>query len=79
MISKRSAFTFHLCTEKMATTTTRRLGVAVDFSPCSNKALQWAVDNVVRDGDHLILVTIRPDGDYEQGELQLWAVTGSRN
>ncbi|KAI4334963.1 hypothetical protein L6164_013657 [Bauhinia variegata] len=59
--------------------TTRRVGVAVDFSPCSNKALKWAVDNVVRDGDHLILVTIRPDGDYENGEIQLWAVTGSRN
>ncbi|KAI4334964.1 hypothetical protein L6164_013657 [Bauhinia variegata] len=57
--------------------TTRRVGVAVDFSPCSNKALKWAVDNVVRDGDHLILVTIRPDGDYENGEIQLWAVTGS--
>ncbi|KAJ8767398.1 hypothetical protein K2173_017442 [Erythroxylum novogranatense] len=55
----------------------RRVGVAVDFSKCSRKALKWAVDNVVRDGDHLILVTVRPDGDYENGEIQLWAVTGS--
>ncbi|KAI4344790.1 hypothetical protein L6164_011979 [Bauhinia variegata] len=57
--------------------TTRRVGVAVDFSACSNKALKWALDNVVRDEDHLILVTIRPEGSYEKGELQLWATTGS--
>ncbi|KAH7573480.1 hypothetical protein ACOSP7_007175 [Xanthoceras sorbifolium] len=55
----------------------RRVGVAVDFSACSKKALRWAVDNVVRDGDHLILITVQPEGNYEQGDLQLWAVTGS--
>lgn len=56
----------------------RRVAVAVDFSPCSRKALKWAVDNVVKEGDHLILVTVRPEGNYEEGEAQLWAVTGSR-
>ncbi|KAK9139180.1 hypothetical protein Scep_008861 [Stephania cephalantha] len=56
----------------------RRVGVAVDFSPCSHKALKWAVENVVRDGDHLIIVTVRPEGNYEEGEAQLWATTGSR-
>ncbi|OAY27660.1 universal stress protein PHOS32 [Manihot esculenta] len=55
----------------------RRVGVAVDFSPCSKKALKWAVDNLIRNGDHLILLTIRPEGNYETGEMQLWAVTGS--
>lgn len=57
----------------------RRVGVAVDFSACSKKALKWAVDNVVRDGDHLILVIVRPEGNYEDGERQLWATSGSRN
>lgn len=57
----------------------RRVGVAVDFSPCSKKALKWAVDNLIRNGDHLILLTIRPEGNYETGEMQLWEVTGSRN
>ncbi|XP_073143701.1 universal stress protein PHOS34 [Henckelia pumila] len=56
---------------------TRRVGVAVDFSPCSRKALQWAVDNIARSGDHLILVTARPEGNYEEGEMQLWETTGS--
>ncbi|XP_004487759.1 universal stress protein PHOS32 [Cicer arietinum] len=55
---------------------TRRLGVAVDFSPCSIKALKWTLDNIAREGDHIILVIIRPE-QYEHGEMQLWAVTGS--
>ncbi|KAL2470280.1 Adenine nucleotide alpha hydrolase-like superfamily protein [Abeliophyllum distichum] len=55
----------------------RRVGVAVDFSPCSRKALEWAVNNIVRKGDHLILVTVRPEGHYEEGEMQLWQATGS--
>lgn len=56
----------------------RRVGVAVDFSPCSKKALKWAIDNVIRKGDYLVLITVRPDGDYEDGEMQLWQTTGSR-
>lgn len=56
----------------------RRIGVAVDFSICSREALKWAVDNVVRKGDHLILITIRPEGNYEEAEVQLWEATGSR-
>ncbi|KAM0962582.1 hypothetical protein ACFX13_022105 [Malus domestica] len=55
----------------------RRVGVAVDFSPGSRAALKWAVENVVRKGDHLILVVVRPEENYEQGEMQLWGVTGS--
>ena len=55
----------------------RRVGVAVDFSACSKKALKWAVDNVVRKGDHFILVAVLPEGKYEEGEMQLWQTTGS--
>ncbi|XP_062174654.1 universal stress protein PHOS32 [Alnus glutinosa] len=55
----------------------RRVAVAVDFSDCSKRALRWAVDNVVRDGDYLILVAVRPDGNYEEGEMQLWKTSGS--
>ncbi|PWA89802.1 hypothetical protein CTI12_AA106280 [Artemisia annua] len=56
---------------------TRKVGVAVDFSTCSRAALQWAVDNVVRKGDHLILVNVHPEGHYKETEMQLWALTGS--
>ncbi|XAR49692.1 hypothetical protein NMG60_11032963 [Bertholletia excelsa] len=55
----------------------RRVGVAVDFSPCSKEALKWAVDNIARQGDHLILFTVLPEGQYEKGETQLWETTGS--
>ncbi|KAK7329554.1 hypothetical protein VNO77_23724 [Canavalia gladiata] len=55
----------------------KRLGVAIDFSPCSIKALKWALDNVVKQGDHLILVVIRPDEYNERGEMLLWETTGS--
>ncbi|PWA42234.1 hypothetical protein CTI12_AA544680 [Artemisia annua] len=55
----------------------RKVGVAVDFSTCSRAALQWAVDNVVRKGDHLILVNVHPEGHYKETEMQLWALTGS--
>lgn len=56
----------------------RRVGVAVDFSSCSRKALKWAIDNIIRKGDFLVLITVRPDGGYEDGEMQLWRTTGSR-
>ncbi|KAF6160551.1 hypothetical protein GIB67_019491 [Kingdonia uniflora] len=43
----------------------KRVGVAVDFSSCSKEALRWAVENVVRDGDHLILVVVRPEAVWD--------------
>ncbi|XP_071703837.1 universal stress protein PHOS32 [Rutidosis leptorrhynchoides] len=55
----------------------RKIGVAVDFSICSRIALQWAINNLVKKGDHLILVNIRPDAHNEETEMQLWEVTGS--
>ncbi|XP_077217642.1 universal stress protein PHOS34-like [Tasmannia lanceolata] len=55
----------------------RVIGVAVDFSACSKKALRWAVENVVHSGDHLILVNVQSEGLYEEGEMQLWEATGS--
>ncbi|KAL5983530.1 hypothetical protein ACLOJK_017617 [Asimina triloba] len=55
----------------------RRVGVAVDFSECSKEALRWAVENLVRDGDHLILVNVQSRVLYEEGQIQLWEATGS--
>ncbi|KAK8623915.1 hypothetical protein V6N13_065275 [Hibiscus sabdariffa] len=53
----------------------RRIGLAMDFSPSSKNALKWALENAIRKGDHLILITIRPEAHYEKGEMQLWEVT----
>ncbi|XP_078168794.1 universal stress protein PHOS32-like [Carex rostrata] len=56
----------------------RRVGVAMDFSPCSRKALQWAADNVARTGDYLIVVTAFKPTSYDQGsEIMLWESSGS--
>ncbi|KAL8139613.1 hypothetical protein V2J09_005634 [Rumex salicifolius] len=57
--------------------TERRLGVAVDFSVGSKKSLSWTIDNMARKGDHLILINVRPQKNYEAGEMQLWETTGS--
>ena len=55
----------------------RRVGVAVDFAACSKEALRWAVENIIRDDDHLILLTVLLEGHYEEGEMQLWEASGS--
>ncbi|KNA11289.1 hypothetical protein SOVF_136600 [Spinacia oleracea] len=55
----------------------KRVGVAIDFSVGSKKALRWALDNLLRIGDHLILITVLPQHGYESGEMQLWETTGS--
>lgn len=56
----------------------QRVGVAVDFSPCSKAALRWAVENLVRNGDHLVILNVQKEGDYDKGVTQLWETTGSR-
>ncbi|KAL2921155.1 Universal stress protein A-like protein [Bienertia sinuspersici] len=55
----------------------RRIGVAMDFSECSKKALKWALDDLARSGDYIILIDVRPQRSYESGEMQLWESTGS--
>jgi nucleotide-binding universal stress UspA family protein len=55
----------------------RRIGVAMDFSPSSKKALRWSTDNLVREGDTLVLLHIRHHGKDEAKNV-LWSRTGSR-
>jgi len=55
----------------------RRIGVAMDFSPSSKKALRWAADNLVRKGDTLVLLHVRHHGRVESKNV-LWSHTGSR-
>lgn len=48
----------------------------MDFSPGSKYALQWAVKNIVKEGDELILVIVNKKV-IEMGEMHLWEDTGS--
>ncbi|KAL6614164.1 hypothetical protein ACP70R_036434 [Stipagrostis hirtigluma subsp. patula] len=54
----------------------RRIGVAMDFSASSKKALRWAADNLARKGDTLVLLHIRHHG-REEAKNALWSHTGS--
>ncbi|XP_062208661.1 universal stress protein PHOS32-like [Phragmites australis] len=54
----------------------RRIGVAMDFSASSKKALRWAADNLLRKGDTLVLLHIRHHGRDEAMNVP-WSRTGS--
>ncbi|MCO5575455.1 hypothetical protein L7F22_029256 [Adiantum nelumboides] len=49
----------------------------MDFSAGSKYALKWAVENMVKEGDHLILVIVNKSKINEVGEMHLWEDTGS--
>ncbi|KAH7414834.1 hypothetical protein KP509_14G013200 [Ceratopteris richardii] len=55
----------------------RRIGFALDFSAGSQYALKWALENMVKEGDHLIAVIVNKTKINEVGEMHLWEDTGS--
>ena len=55
----------------------RRIGVAMDYSDSSKKALAWAVDNLLRHGDTLVVLHVLHHGG-EETKHALWAKSGSR-
>lgn len=55
----------------------RQFGIALDFSPSSNFAVQWAIDNIFRNGDTVILImVVRKTGEVQSVE-QMWDAHGS--
>jgi hypothetical protein len=55
----------------------RYFGVALDYSPSSKYALKWAIDNIFRADDVVILLFVNTESvDGDQSDL--WGEEGSR-
>ncbi|KAM7259617.1 hypothetical protein ACFE04_015358 [Oxalis oulophora] len=54
----------------------RKIGVAMDFSKGSKLALKWVIDNLLQEGDHLLVIHVKPPADPVSRTF-LWAETGS--
>jgi nucleotide-binding universal stress UspA family protein len=55
----------------------RTIGMGMDYSPSSKAAARWAVDNLIKAGDRLVLVHVLPKG-VDSSHKELWKTTGSR-
>lgn len=55
----------------------RRVGIAMDYSSTSKLALRWAVDNLINNGDLIILINVQPPNS-DHTRKQLFEDTGSR-
>uniref|UniRef100_A0A0E0DSB6 UspA domain-containing protein n=1 Tax=Oryza meridionalis TaxID=40149 RepID=A0A0E0DSB6_9ORYZ len=56
----------------------RRIGVAMDYSASSKRALDWAIANLLRRGDHLVVLHVLHHGG-EAAKHALWGKSGSRD
>ncbi|KAI9161833.1 hypothetical protein LWI28_021128 [Acer negundo] len=52
------------------------VGIAMDFSPHSKAALRWAVDNLIKAGDRVILINVQPP-KADHTRKKLFEDTGS--
>uniref|UniRef100_A0ACD5T9C7 Uncharacterized protein n=1 Tax=Avena sativa TaxID=4498 RepID=A0ACD5T9C7_AVESA len=55
----------------------RRIGVAMDYSASSKRALEWAIRNLLRRGDTLVVIHVQHPGGDEAKRAALWAKSGS--
>ena len=55
----------------------RTFGVGMDYSPTSKASLRWAAENLVEEGDRIILIHVQPP-QADHSRKQLFEDTGSR-
>ncbi|XP_062220444.1 universal stress protein PHOS32-like [Phragmites australis] len=53
----------------------RTIGMGMDYSPSSKAAARWAVDNLVKAGDRIVLIHVLPKG-ADASHKELWKSTG---
>jgi nucleotide-binding universal stress UspA family protein len=56
----------------------RKIGVAMDYSASSKRALEWAIRNLLRRGDTLVVLVVQHSSGDEAKRAALWAKSGSR-
>lgn len=55
----------------------RAVGVGMDYSATSKAALRWAADNIIEEGDRIILIHVQPPKS-DHTRKKLFEDTGSR-
>jgi hypothetical protein len=56
----------------------RKIGLALDYSASSKYALKWAVDNLLREGDQLVILVVHKEFSPDDPQYQLFGKYGSR-
>jgi nucleotide-binding universal stress UspA family protein len=56
----------------------KKIGVAMDFSKTSKKALDWAIDNLLKNGDTLVVIHVMPSKLVDESKHSIWLQSGSR-
>jgi hypothetical protein len=55
----------------------RTVGIGMDYSSTSKAALRWAAENLIGEGDRIILIQVQPP-NADHTRKQLFGGTGSR-
>lgn len=54
----------------------KKIGVAMDFSKTSKKALDWTIDNMLKKGDTLVVIHVMSSKNVDESKHSI--KTGSR-